>query len=301
MTRRAWLLMWILALLWGASYLFIKVSLEDMHPVFLVWARLVLAAMVLIPLAWRADALRGLPLLPLVVLALVQVVAPFLLITFGEEHIASSLAGILVASAPIFTALLGMAGLGSERVSRWSFAGILVGLAGVAMLFGIDLTGDTSALLGGLMVLLAGFGYAVGAIYLRTRLAGRPSIGLAAGSMTMSALLLTIPAAFAVPSQLPDAEGFGAILALGLGGTGVAFAIFYKLITDLGAAKASVVAYLAPGFALAYGAVLLDEPVGLGAALGLGLILAGSWTAAEGKPPSGWPRGRLRAAVAPPA
>jgi drug/metabolite transporter (DMT)-like permease len=301
MTRRAWLLMWILALLWGASYLFIKVALEDMHPVFLVWARLVLAALVLIPLAWRAGALRGLPLLPLVVLALVQVVAPFLLITFGEEHIASSLAGILVASAPIFTALLGMAGLGSERVNRWSFAGILVGLAGVAMLFGIDLTGDTSALLGGLMVLLAGFGYAVGAIYLRTRLAGRPSIGLAAGSMTMSALLLTIPAAFAVPSQLPDAEGFGAILALGLGGTGVAFAIFYKLITDLGAAKASVVAYLAPGFALAYGAVLLHEPVGLGAVLGLGLILAGSWTAAEGKPPAGWPGGRLRAAVAPPA
>jgi drug/metabolite transporter (DMT)-like permease len=299
MTRRAWFLMWALALLWGASYLFIKVALEDMSPVFLVWSRLVLAALVLIPLAVRAGALRGLPLGPIAVLALIQVVAPFLLITFGEEHIASSLTGIIVASAPIFTALLGMAGFGSDRVNRWSFAGILVGLAGVAMLFGVDLTGDSAALLGGLMVLLASLGYAVGAIYLRTHLAGRPSIGIAAGSMVASALMLTVPAALSIPAHAPDLEGWGSILALGLGGTGIAFAIFYKLITDLGAAKASIVAYLAPGFALGYGALLLDEPVTTGAIVGLALILAGSKTAADGKPPRRRSRGRLLRADAP--
>jgi drug/metabolite transporter (DMT)-like permease len=277
--------MWALALLWGASYLFIKVALEDMHPVFLVWSRLALAAVVLIPLAMRAGALRGLPLRPIAILALVQVVGPFLLITFGEQHVASSLAGILIAGSPIFTALLGMAGFGSERVGAWSFGGILVGLAGVAMLFGVDLTGDSETLIGGLMILLAGLGYSIGAIYLRLRLAALPSIGVAAGSMTLSAAFLTIPAALTIPSSAPDLEGLGSILALGLGGTGVAFAIFYKLIAELGAAKASVVAYLAPGFALAYGAMLLSEPVTAGAIIGLGLILAGSWSAAEGRPP----------------
>jgi drug/metabolite transporter (DMT)-like permease len=257
-----------------------------MSPVFLVWSRLVLAAIVLVPLALRAKALRGLPAGPIALLAAMQVVAPFLLITFGEEHIASSLTGILVASAPIFTALLGMAGFGADRVNRWSFGGILLGLAGVAMLFGVDLTGDSQALLGGLMVLLASFGYAVGAIYLRTHLAGRPSIGVAAGSMVASALMLTIPAALSIPSHAPDLEGLASILALGLGGTGIAFAIFYKLITDLGAAQSSIVAYLAPGFALAYGAMLLDEPVTTGALVGLTLILAGSKVAADGKPPT---------------
>src|SRR5918997_170237 len=107
MTRRHWILMWALALVWGASYLFIKVGLEAVEPVFLVWIRLALAGLVLLPLAIKSGALAGLGEVkgPLLLLAVVQVSAPFLLITFGEEHIASSLTGILVASAPIFTAL----------------------------------------------------------------------------------------------------------------------------------------------------------------------------------------------------
>lgn len=277
--------MWGLALLWGASYLFIKWGLEGVEPVFLVWARLVLAALVLLPLAIRAGALAGIPLKPLLALSLVQVVGPFLLITFGETRIASSLTGILVAGAPLFTALLGMAGFGSERLSGWSFAGVLVGLAGVAMLFGVDLTGSSSALIGGVMVLVAALGYAIGAVFLRTTMGSLPSIGVAAASMTMSALWLTIPALFFLPDAVPSAKAITGITVLGVFGTGVAFAIFYKLIADVGANKASVVAYLAPGFALFYGAALLDEPVTLGAAGGLALILAGSWTAAEGRAP----------------
>jgi drug/metabolite transporter (DMT)-like permease len=283
--RTSWMLLWALALLWGASYLFIKWGLEGVEPVFLVWARLVLAAAVLIPLAARAGALRGLPVGPIALLALIQVVGPFLLITFGEERIASGLTGILVASAPLFTALLGMVGFGSERISGWSFAGVLVGLGGVAMLFGVDLTGSSTALIGGIMVLGAAFGYAVGAIYLRTHLSGHQSIGVAAASMTASALWLTVPTAFFVPDAVPEFKPLAAIVVLGIGGTGVAFAIFYRLISTVGANKASVVAYLAPGFSVGYGAWLLDEPVTTGAIGGLTLILLGSWTAAEGRPP----------------
>jgi drug/metabolite transporter (DMT)-like permease len=301
MTRRHWILMWALALVWGASYLFIKVGLEAVEPVFLVWIRLALAGLVLLPLAVKAGALAGLGEVkgPIALLALIQVAAPFLLITFGEVHIASSLTGILVASAPIFTALLGMAGFGAERVSGWNLAGVLVGLAGVAMLFGVDLTGSSAALLGGLMVLLGSFGYAVGAIYLRKRLGHLKPIGLAAASMSTGAAMLTVPALFFLPSTVPPLDSAASIVALGVLGTGVAFGLFYKLIAEVGAAKSSVVAYLAPGFSLAYGASLLGEPVTVGAAGGLALILAGSWTAAEGKPP--WQRRRRRAPAATPA
>jgi drug/metabolite transporter (DMT)-like permease len=297
MTRRHWFLMWALALVWGASYLFIKVGLEAVEPVFLVWIRLALAGLVLLPLAIRSGALAGLGEVkgPLLFLAVVQVTAPFLLITFGEEHIASSLTGIIVASAPIFTALLGMAGFGAERVSGWNLAGVLVGLAGVAMLFGVDLTGDSAALLGGLMVLLASLGYAIGAIYLRKRLGHLKPIGLAAASISTSAVLLTVPALFFLPDSVPPLDSSASIVALGVLGTGVSFGLFYKLIAEVGAAKSSVVAYLAPGFSLFYGASLLGEPVTTGAAGGLALILAGSWTAAEGKPP--WQRRRAPAAT----
>src|SRR5712691_8497672 len=106
--RRAWIQMSMLAALWGASYMFIKVAIDDVSPIIVVWVRLVLAALVLVPIAHRRGALSGLrPHLPTIaLLSVVQVAAPFLLITFGEKHIASALAGILVASAPIFTALL---------------------------------------------------------------------------------------------------------------------------------------------------------------------------------------------------
>jgi len=109
MNRRAWLLMALLAGLWGASYLFIKVALEDdVAPIFVVFARIALGAAVLVPLAWRSGALQGTRgwTGPIVFMALIQVVIPFLLITYGEQHIASSLTAILVSAAPIFTALI---------------------------------------------------------------------------------------------------------------------------------------------------------------------------------------------------
>lgn len=291
-------MLWGLALLWGASYMFIKVALEDMEPLFIVLARLVLAGLVLIPLALRAGGFGWLPSRwrPVLVLAGVQVIVPFLLITYGEEHVASGLTGILIASAPVFTALLGMAGFGAERTSGWSLAGVWVGIVGVVLLFGADLAGSADLLTGGLMIVLASFGYSVGAIYLRGRFVGVPPIAVAASTMSASAVALAVPGlVLAAPTAAPSLAGGAALVALGLLGTGVAFAIFYTLIAEVGAHKSSIVAYLAPGFSLLYGALLLDEPVTFGAVGGLVLILAGSWTAAQGRPP--W-QPRPRAAVA---
>jgi len=294
MNRRAWLLMALLAGLWGASYLFIKVALDDgIEPLFIVFARIALGAAVLVPIAARAGVLTQMRALtgPVLFMALVQVVLPFTLITYGESHIASSLAGILVSAAPIFTALIAARYDHDERPHGIATAGVAMGIIGVVLLFGVDLSGDGEALAGGLMVLLAAVGYAIGSLYLKHRLKGVAPVGIAASTMIAGTIVLAPVVPFTLPSQTPDLETIGSLLALGAGGTGIAFAIYFTLIAEIGPGRASLVAYIAPGFAVVYGVSLLSEPLTLGAVLGLGLILAGSWIAAEGR----WP-GRPRPA-----
>jgi drug/metabolite transporter (DMT)-like permease len=135
------------------------------------------------------------------------------------------------------------------------------------------------------MVVLASLGYAIGALYLKHRLQGAPALGTAAGTLLVSSVVLLPAAAFTLPDATPTLEATGSLLALGIGGTGLAFLLFYGLIADVGPSRAALVTYIAPAFALVYGAWLLDEPVTAGALLGLGLILGGSWFAAEGRMP----------------
>jgi len=288
MNRRSWLLMALLAGLWGASYLFIKVALEDdVPPIFIVFARLALGAIVLVPLASKAGVLRGMGrwTWPIVFMALVQVVVPFLLITYGERHIPSSLTGILVSAAPIFTALIAVRYDDEERPHGIAIIGVVMGIVGVVLLFGLDLSGDATAIAGGLMVLLASVGYAVGSLYLKHRLQQVPAIGIAASTMLVGTLVLLVPALLQLPPHAPEAKTVGSLILLGAGGTGIAFWIYYTLIAEIGPGRASLVAYIAPGFAVVYGATLLSEPVTAGAILGLVLILVGSWIAAEGRLP----------------
>ena len=275
----------VLAALWGASYMFIKVSIDDVSPIVVVWVRLVLAAIVLLPIAHSRGALSALrpQLAVMAMLALVQVLAPFLLITFGEKHIPSSLAGILVASAPIFTALLAFRLDREELATGWRLVGVLVGIVGVGLLFGVDLTGDSAALLGGLMILLASFGYAIGPLQMKRRLQGVPPVATAAATMTIAALVLTPAVPFVIPSHTPGLDTIGSLLALGAGGTGFAFLIFYTLIAEVGPGRATVVAYIAPGFSVVYGVALLGERFTAGTGAGLVLILGGSWLAATGR------------------
>ena len=294
MTRRDWIRFSILTALWGASYLFIKVALEDdLSPALIVFVRTALAALVLLPFAVRAGALRvarSRPW-PVLVLAFVQIAAPFMLISAGEQELSSSLTGILVATAPIFTFLLAIRLDQSERVYGLGLLGVFLGIAGVVVLLGVDAGGGTAALVGGLMVILASLGYALGAFYLKRHLSDVEPIGLVTVTMGASALMTLPLAAVSLPSQAPGLQAAGSLAALGALGTGLAFALFYRLLTDVGPGKASLVAYVSPGFAVVYGVVLLDEGFGLTSLAGLVMIVAGSWLAAEGRLP--WqPRAR---------
>lgn len=309
MDRRSWLWLLLLASIWGASYMFIKIGLGDLSAPMIAWARIGLAALILVPLAATQGSLRfprG-QLGTLTLLAAVQVAAPFLLIALGEHHISSALAGILVATAPIFTVVLAIWVDQEERAEGMRLVGILLGIAGVVALFGVDLSGSSLAVLGGLAVVLAGLGYAVGGLIVKHRFAGSEPIGVAAWVMIASTILLTPAAAVTAPSSAPELGPVAAVTALGILGTGVAFAIFYTLIRSVGPGRSLLVAYLAPAFAVFYGAALLDESITVATVVGLLLIVAGSWLAAGGLAsapartgPEGAPRRRAPEAAATP-
>ena len=285
MSRRSWLLLGVLSALWGASYLFIKVSLEDdMAPTVIVFVRTALAALVLLPIAARAGALGGLRdnVGPILVLAVVQMGGPLLLIAAGEREISSSLTGILVATAPIFTFLHAFALEGAERASRVSLAGVAIGIAGVTMLLGVDAGGGVSALAGGLMVVLASFGYGVGAWFVKRHVRGVQPVAMVGATTATTAVLMAPFALLAAPSHAPDLAATASLLTLGALCTGLAFVIFYSLVASDGPAKASLVGYLAPGFSIVYGITLLDERFTVATGAGLVMILAGSWLAATG-------------------
>jgi drug/metabolite transporter (DMT)-like permease len=289
MSRRSVILLLTLSAFWGASYLFIKVALED---VFSPWAivsiRTALAALVLVPLALKMGVLSSLRgrLWPIVVLSLVQVAGPLTLIGLGEEHIASSLTGILVASAPIFTFLLAFALSGEQRDSPAALAGVAIGIVGVGTLLGVDAGGGSGAIAGGLMVILAAFGYAVAAWYLKRNLAGVEPVATVAGTQVIAALV-TLPLGLAhVPGATPSFDAIASLVTLGVFCTGIAFVIFHSLVASDGPARASLVGYIAPVFSIFYGVVLLDESFTAVTAAGLLLILGGSWLAAGGELPA---------------
>lgn len=287
MERRAWLWLILLGSIWGVSYLLIKIGLRDLSPAVVAWGRVALAAAVLLPIAASQGALRGLPRRAglFTALAAVQVAGPFLLIALGEQEISSALAGILVATTPIFTALLAIRVDHEERSEGLRLLGVGAGILGVAALFGLDLSGSGAALLGGFAVVLAGLGYAIGGFIVKHRLSDARPLGVVAAVMTASALLLAPAAAATAPGDPPALGPVAAVAALGVAGTGIAFVIFYFLIGTVGPAKTMLVSYIAPGFAVVYGAVLLDERITAATLIGLGLIVGGSWLAAEGRMP----------------
>jgi drug/metabolite transporter (DMT)-like permease len=294
--RRDWLLLLALAALWGSSYLFIKVGLDDLSPAGVVFTRTALAALVLMPFAIRSGGMaplwRRAP--AIAALAAIQVAGPFLLISAGERHIASSLAGILVASAPIFTAIFAIWIDHAERLSSRGGLGVAVGLLGVALLLGVDVEG--SGLGGGLMVVLASVGYALGGFGLKRYFRGYQPLALVAGTMSATAII-TLPLFLL---DLPGHVGLdtvGAMSALGLGGTGIAFVIYYTLNHSVGPTRTSLVAYIAPVFAVVYGVTLLDEAFGVATAVGIVLIVGGSWLAARApaRAPAEAPQARVDA------
>ena len=275
------------AAVWGASYMFIKVALDDFSEGAIVCLRTALGAALLLAFAARRGVLGHIrPRVRWVlVIAFVQVVVPFLLITYGENHISSSLTAILISVVPIYTALLALRFDAAERSHGWALVGVVIGIVGVVMLFGLDLSGSRAELAGGAMMLGAALCYAISWLLVKHKMAGAAPEAMAGATMLVAAVV-TLPLLVASPpAATPSLSAVGSMIALGAGGTGIAFILFYTLIADVGPARAAIVSYVAPAFSIAYGVVLLGESLTLAAAAGLLLILAGSWLGAQGRLP----------------
>ena len=279
-----------MATLWGIPYLFIKLAVDDgVPPIFLAWARIVIAAVVLLALAWRAGTLGSLAggWRWILLFAIVEITLPFPLIAIGEQHVDSSLAAIIIAAAPLLVALLAFLVAPSERVSRRRSMGLVLGFAGVVTLMGLDVTGSTDELLGGLAILCAAAGYAAGPMIMRLRLGGMDARAAMGASLGIAAVVLT-PFAIVDPPDAPlTGTAWASIAVLGLLCTALAFLVYSVLVAEVGPGRAIVITYVAPVVALALGVAVLDERPGPGAIVGLLLILAGSWISTDGRVPPG--------------
>jgi drug/metabolite transporter (DMT)-like permease len=280
--NRYWTLLLILASVWGASYLFIKVAVEGgLEPAPLMCVRAAIAAAVLLAYVVRSAGwsrtltdLRG-SWRQWAVIGAVANAVPFWLVAWGEKHVDSGIAAIAQSTVPLFTILLGLRFLPHEPLSRAQLLGFTLGLVGVGVLAGAHPEGGWWAVAGTLAVVLSSLAYACGSVIGQRSVSGTPGPVLATGAMLSAAVTLLPFALLQAPTRLPETDAILSLLALALLGTALAQLVLYRMLNLFGARSMSLVTYLMPGFALVYGALLLDEPITAAALGGLALILAG--------------------------
>jgi drug/metabolite transporter (DMT)-like permease len=283
-TWRGWAAFAALGILWGLPYFFIKVAVQEVSPFALAFCRVVLATVILMPIAWRRGALRSLAKhkAPIVAFGLIEFAIPFSLISLGERWISSSVTGILIAMVPLSIALIQRFFGIREALGGWRIAGLVAGFIGVAALLG---TGPISGVLGWAGVgcmLVSTLCYAVGPLIIQRHLHGLDSIGPLAASLGVASAILLIPAAFEIPSRLPSANALASIAVLGIVCTAVAMLLMFYLVRHAGASRASVITYINPVVATLLGVLVLDEHLGVGGFIAFALILLGSWLATRG-------------------
>jgi len=275
-SRRGWLLFAAMSVIWGVPYLLIKVADGGVAPPVLVLARVTIGAVLLLPIAIRRRELRA--LVPywrwLVLFALVEIVTPWFLLSEAETRLSSSLSGLLIASVPILVAVFSRLTGGQDRLTAVRWAGLLIGLGGVALLVaGGGTHGDAGSIV---EVLLVAVCYATGPLIIARKLSELPSLGMTAVCLAFAAIIYAPLAAVDWPTAAPRATVLAALVSLGVVCTAIAFLLFFALIAEAGPARASVITYVNPAVAVALGIGILGERLTLAMAVSFVLILGGS-------------------------
>ena len=276
MTRRGWLVFAAMAVIWGIPYLFIKIAVGELTPVTLVCLRTALGALILLPIAAATGGLR--PLLPywrwVLAYTIVEVTLPWFLLADAERRLSSSLTGLLIASVPLIGALITWLTRGDDRLDLRRVGGLVIGIVGVAVLVGLDVSYRDLGAVG--EVGLVALGYATGPIIVARRLPKVPSMGVVTASLVLTAVGYAPIALGQLPTRFPSAQVVLAVGVLAVVCTALAFLLFFALIAEVGPVRATVITYFNPAVALLLGVVLLREPFTIGAVVGFALILAGS-------------------------
>ena len=276
MTQRGLVLFGLMSVIWGIPYLFIRIAVDEISPATLVLFRTGIASLLLLPLALSRVDLR--PVLArwrwLLAFAGIEIALPWVLLGSAEQHLTSSLTGLLIAGVPLVGTVTALVTGASDRLGRPAVIGLIVGLAGVAAIVGGDFgTTDPVALLQIATVVVC---YAVGPAILARRLAGLPSVGVMALSLTACALLYVPIAALQLPAAPPSTGVIASVLVLAVICTAAAFLVFAALIAEIGPVRATVITYVNPAVAAVLGALVLHETLTPAMIAGFALVILGS-------------------------
>jgi drug/metabolite transporter (DMT)-like permease len=288
MTRKGWFLFIAISLIWGVPYLFIKIAVRELDPVVVVCARAVIGAVVLLPLAVNRKVLRQLfsRWRILLIFSLIHMAGSFVLISYGEQYIPSSLASLLIAANPMLVALLALGFVKSERINGPRLIGLLVGMMGLIVLLGFDVGSNGKQLIGVTFLLMAALGYAVGALLLKhSPLAELPRTAIAAAECSITTVVLLPLTISRFPHKIPSVDVIASLLVLGLLCTALALPIFFALIQEVGASRGTVITYINPAVSVLLGVLVLQEPLSIAVVAGFLLIIAGSWLSTTGSIP----------------
>jgi drug/metabolite transporter (DMT)-like permease len=264
-----------LSAIWGSSFLFIKVGVRELTPATLVLGRVGLGALALAPLALGSASMRDTlrrRWRDVTVVGLLNTAVPFWLLSWGETRLDSGLAAIIQASAPIFSVLFAALFFHSERSTGLRLVGVLVGFVGVALLVGVQPSGDVLA---ALAVVLTAACYALGILYMGARLGDEPPLAVAFGNALVATIAVAPWGLAQAPGHVPGWKVLGSVAALGVLGSALAYILYFAIAAGAGGSRAILITYLVPPVAVFYGAVFLDEPVKASALGGLALILGG--------------------------
>jgi len=265
-----------MCVIWGVPYYFIRIAVGELTPATLVLFRTGGAALILLPVAIARGELRSLAAhwLPLVGFAAVEIGIPWLLLASAEERLSSSLTGLLIAAVPLVGVLISLKLGTREGFGRPGIAGLLLGLAGVAAIVGLDLHATSVAALA--EVGAVAVGYAVGPAILARYLADLPAVAVIAVSLALCAVVYAPVAAFQLPHALPRAGVIASVVMLAVICTALAFVLFFALIAEVGPVRATVITYINPAVAAVLGVAALGERFTVGMGIGFVLVLAGS-------------------------
>jgi drug/metabolite transporter (DMT)-like permease len=282
MSRKSALIFALVGFLWGIPYLFIKVAVDEENgyaPAIVVFGRVLIGAAILIPLAIKDrsifDAFRGIKYVAFY--ALLEMVIPWILIGTAEQKISSGLAGLLIASVPIWSNIITYFQGDEDALKANRLFGIGIGFIGVVLVVGIESFTGSSDPLSILMVIVAAIAYAYAIIMIRNKLPDVSGIAINGVAMALTAIFY-LPFTIALwPDHAVSREATYSVIALGIFSTGIAFAFFFTLIADIGPTRASLVTYWNTAIAVVIGVLILSEPITAGIGVGLPLVMLGSW------------------------